>query len=436
MQRKTKMWSIAAAGTGLLLTAACGGMGGLPAGVPGGGEAPGVPGAGGAECSPAKFNVAAGTVGDFGSGAGAVKIEGFLKAAMTAKTSALGVEADLSAACTAIATDIGVDPTRLVAASDAPGAKVQASCGLLATELKMYIENTLPQGARLVMSYAAPVCGVQMSAVVEAAAQCDVNVQADAQVTCEGGHMSGQCSASCTGSCSGKCTGSCSGTCSGSCGGDCNGTCEGRCKKKGPDGQCIGKCEGTCRGECSANCGGSCSGTCGGSCDAQCSGECSVAFTAPSCEGQANLEASAECKAQANVQASANVTCSEPSVTVGISPAPPSMDRFKVLIDSLQRNWPKLLVAAHKTNVVLRPSLEGFAQVSGNIAGSMPSIALEVGADAVSCAQAAVGVVSSASASVMASATVSVNVSASVSASGKAGASTEAPTQSEQPPAG
>lgn len=430
MQRTAKiMWGKRGGTTAvLLLVAACGsGFGGAPGGLPGAPGVPGVPGAGDVECSPAKFNLAAGTVGDFGAGAGAVKLEAFLNAGMAAKAAALSVENDLVAACTAIAGDIGVDASRLVSAGTEPGARVTAACGTLATELKTYIEQTLPQGARLVLSYSPPVCGVQMSAVVEAAAQCDVNVQADAAVSCEGGHLSGACSGSCSGSCSGKCTGACQGTCGGTCGGDCKGTCEGKCKKKGPDGQCIGKCEGTCRGECTANCAGSCSGSCSGSCDAQCSGECSVEFQAPRCEGQANVEASAECKAQANVQASANIECSEPQLTVGIAPKPPSIDRFNVLIQSLQRNWPKILVAAHKTNAVLRPSLEGFVSVSGNISTSMPSIVLEVGAEAASCAQQAISAVGNASASVVASASVSVNVSASVSASGSASASTPAP---------
>ncbi len=433
-----KLWGKrGATAAGLLLIAACGsGLGGAPGGLPTPGGAPAIPGAGDAQCTPGKLDIAAGTVGDFGEGAGAIKIEGFLKAAVTAKASAQAVEDDLVSACTAIATDIGVDATRLVATGSDPGARVTAACGTLATELKTYIEANLPQGARLVMSYAPPVCGVQMSAVVEAAAQCDANVQANAKVECEGGHMSGKCGASCTGSCSGKCTGSCQGTCSGTCGGDCKGECEGRCKKKGPDGSCIGKCEGTCRGECTASCGGSCSGSCTGTCDAQCSGECSVEFQEPRCEGQANVEASAECKAQANVQASADIQCTEPQLTVGITPKQVNMDKFNVLIRTLQTNWPKLLVAAHKTNVVLRPSLESFVSVSGSIASSMPSIVVEVGAEAAACAQAAVNVVSSASASVVASANVSVNVSASVSASGKASASASGPDQRNTPPQG
>lgn len=430
MQATAKMMWGKRSGTtaALLLVAACGsGFGGAPSGVPGVPGAPSVPGASEAECTPAKFDLAAGTVGDFGAGPGAVKIEAFLKAAATAKASALSVENDLAAACTAIATDIGVDATRLASTGTEPGARVTAACGTLATELKTYIETNLPQGAHLVLSYAPPVCGVQMSAVVEAAAQCDANVQANAKVECEGGQLSGACSGSCTGSCSGKCTGTCGGTCGGTCSGNCTGSCEGRCKKKGPDGQCIGKCEGTCTGSCSANCTGSCSASCTGSCDAQCGGSCSVEFTEPRCEGQANVEASAECKAQANVQASANVQCSEPQLTVSIAPKPPSMDKFNVLIQTLQRNWPKLLVAARKTTVLLRPSLEGFVQVSGNISTSMPSIVLEVGAEAASCAQSAISVVAAASASVVASASVSVNVSASVSASGTASTATPAP---------
>ena len=412
-----------------LFSPACGatGLPGAPdlSGVPGG---PSLPGG----CDASKFDIQAGVVGDFGEGAGAAKLEGFLRATIAANGGIASVETDLVTACSAIATDLGVPAAELEGGGAEPGARVRRVCGAMAAKLSADLRAKLPQGARLVLAYSPPVCAVNMQAVAQASAQCDANVSADAEVQCDG-HLTGQCSANCTGTCSGSCGGSCEGTCNGSCGGDCNGTCDGRCARRGPDGQCAGRCTGTCQGSCSANCQGSCSGTCTGSCDAQCSGECSVDFQAPRCEGQANVEASAECRAQANVEASADVECTEPSVVISVSgnPGADVMATLEGPINTLQANWPKILIAARKIEQVIRPNIEAFASASAGIAGSFSGLIGEVGAEGVACATSAGQVASGLAARAEASASVSVEMSASVSVQGEgsAGASACLPGQ-------
>ncbi|MBL4635408.1 MAG: hypothetical protein JKY56_16225, partial [Kofleriaceae bacterium] len=191
---------------------------------------------------------------------GQPEVDALLEVSAKIGVTATAIDSDLNAACNAIATDLGAASAQDTATACTNAA--DAIDGVLAANAS----------ATLTVQFAPPLCTASLDAMVQCAAECDVNFDATATPpTCEGGQLSGGCSgscegsctvaasASCTGSCDAMCEGSCTGSMSGSCTGTCTGQCEGTCSATDAEGNCIGECEGTCTGECSGTVTASCS---------------------------------------------------------------------------------------------------------------------------------------------------------------------------------
>ena len=268
-----------------------------------GGGMPGVPGPPGG-CEVDIANPQAIMDAQFGLDA---SIEGKLKAGLAAGANlqklAVQIEGDVAAACGGLAKDLGASDEDIAPKEEGPGKKAEAACN---AAVKMIGEVKAKAAGSLTVDVVPPKCSASMDAMADCAATCDANIEpGKAEVSCEGGEISGSCEAECNGTCTleagAECEGSCGGSCEGSCEADFSGTCEGKC-----DGKCDGKdskaeCKGTCEGKCEGTGKGKCGGTCKGKCDASCtmeakgeckgscSGECSVEMKAPKCSGEVML---------------------------------------------------------------------------------------------------------------------------------------------------
>jgi hypothetical protein len=367
------------------------------------------------------FNAENGTVGDFGAGEAAGKVEAFLHAAADVYGASIDVEADILGACTAMAGDLGIPDAELEpTGSELP---VTAACGRVSDEIDAIVA-LLPTGVALGISATPPSCTVDLDIAASCAAECDVTITGDATVECMG-ELHGSCSATCTGSCSVmgtvSCDAECSGSCTGSCSGTCHGACSGTCSAMDDQGNCVGTCSGTCTGSCDADCSGTCSGTCTSdvtaTCEGECYGECSATWDAQ-CNGEANVDANADCQAACDARANATATCTEPDVTVTGVQVPDAGDQARIdaLVMTLADNYPAILQAQARIQLALAPSLDAFVD---SVQGAASSLA-DAGVQAAACMAVAVDVVSEAAGRIDASVSVTVEVSASVSASGGA----------------
>jgi hypothetical protein len=142
------------------------------------------------------------------------------------------------------------------------------------------------QGA-FTFKYKPAVCKVNVQATAEAAAKCEGKATADIGATCSG---------TCRGTCDGKCVAAAKASTGGGAGGA---------------GQCNGQCQGTCKG---------------------------------SCEGHADVKASGQCKAKAQVNASADMECTEPELKIALN-GKLVVDKSKAeqTLKALQTGLPKLL---------------------------------------------------------------------------------------------
>ncbi|MCA9674740.1 MAG: hypothetical protein KC464_06860, partial [Myxococcales bacterium] len=360
------------------------------------------------------FIAASGTVGDFGTGEAALKVEAFLHAAADLYGASVDLEGDVLGACTAMATDLGIPASELE-----PGTgelAVTVACGRVADEIDAIVAS-LPSGIALGISATPASCAVDLDLAATCAADCDVTIDGTATVECSG-ELHGSCSGSCSGSCTVdgtvSCTGACSGSCSGSCSGTCHGTCTGTCSANDAQGNCAGTCTGTCEGACDAECSGTCTGSCTadvtGSCTGECSGGCDASWDAQ-CTGEADVTANADCKAACDAQANATATCTLPDVTiVGVEVGDPTAQaRVDALVATLETNFPVLLQAQARIQYALAPSLQGFVS---SIGGAATSLA-DAGLQAAACLGVAADAVSEAAATIDASVSVTVEVSAS-----------------------
>jgi modification target Cys-rich repeat protein len=282
--------------------------------------------------------VAEGDVGISGN----AKVDGFFSAVASLNTAFVSINGNFEAQIDELIAVWGVD----VAANATLSDKIAD----LKAEINAQVTANVEGG--LTVNYVPPRCEANVSLAVEAQAQCEVKAGCEAEVqpgevsvTCEG-TCEGSCSAGCTGgfecdlsaggTCEGECSGSCELTAAAECNGTCRGTCNGTCAAQNAAGECQGKCEGTCMGTCelaaSASCSGTCTGSCkvmaeamctgeppkcSGSCMGECTGSCKGKATPP--EVSASCDASADCKGQASAQASANLTCTPPSLEIGFN---------------------------------------------------------------------------------------------------------------------
>lgn len=371
----------------------------------------------------------------------------FMQASADLSQVAGNMKAAVKTACANMATDLGADDT-WTAKGDSDDAVTEA-CSAASAKINAIMQA----GAQANVTFALSISGGQCTVDAQAQANCEASCQVDASckepdisVRCDPGELSGQCSgtcnanatcegsasveADCQGSCSATCTGTCSGECNGTVTGGCSGTCEGKCDGQAtPDGgqaNCAGTCEGrctqpaagaTCSGKCSASCTGKCSGECkldanaNISCGANvnCKGGCSVAYTAPSCEGELKpptCQGDANCQGSCSGSASVNAHCTPPQVEL-VATGNVTTDIDK-LIATVKTNLPALLLAA-ETQGKLAISAAGKVVAAGE---AVVKGAGSLGGKAIACATVA------AKASVAASASVNVSVQASASASG------------------
>jgi len=373
-------------------------------------------------CSATTFDIPSGRVATFGTSADARKVEDFLRATAELSNGVRTLNETLLATCRSIGTDLGLTAADYtpMSANELPVATV---CRRVAREVQTQVQQSLPQGARLVLTYTPPVCAVDITVAAACQGRCTGNVMAMVP-RCTGEVVAdcmGSCTGSCEGTCAADCMGSCNGTCTGSCMGTCVGECTGTCSQRDGAGRCVGTCSGTCQGSCSAQCMGSCQGSCSagcqGSCTGQCRGSCTVASNVR-CDGRYELEGDVQCRAACQAQANARARCTPPALTITTSGTVPagSAARITTLVTTLQRNYPAILAAQAQLTTVLGVSAPNFA-ASLDGAGQA---ARNVGLTAVACfTRAAAASVETAS-QFSASVTVTVEFSASVSASGSA----------------
>lgn len=395
----------------------CGGMPGVPGGLPG-------------SCPADISDPSAIMQANFGLQA---EMEGKVKAALAAganlKNLAVEVEADVAGACGNLAKDLGASEDEIAPKEEGPGKKAEAACNAAVSALGKVKAAAKGQ---IKVDVQPPKCSASMNAMAECAGECDATIKpGEAKVSCEGGEISGSCEGQCQGDCTveagAECSGACGGTCEGACeanfSGKCGGKCEGKCDGKDSTGTCAGNCEGKCDAQSSGSCGGTCKGKCSASCTAKaqaeckgtCSGGCSVEMKEPKCSGEVKPpEMSAECKANCDAKVSGKVECIPARVAVNISGAADASAASK-LKAALQANLPAIL----KVTIGMKGRLEGaIASVKASIEGV--SAAVKGGGQAAL----KIGGCLAASLKAQAEASVSINVSvkASASASGEAGA--------------
>jgi hypothetical protein len=141
-----------------------------------------------------------------------------------------------------------------------------------------------------------------------------------------------------------------------------------------------------------------------------CKGGCTATYTAPKCETELTAPVctgDTNCQASCSARASANATCTQPTVVL-IANVDATADIAKLKL-TIETNLPKILLAAKaKGQLALRAlqKVSTTGQAVVNAAGSL-------GGKEIACA----GTAASASVKAAASMSVSVNASASVSSS-------------------
>lgn len=373
-------------------------------------------------CGPSVYNPDTGTFTAFGgSSANARKVNAFLRATLDVNTNINQIHDAMLGACEAIGTDLGITsytPTN----PNEP--RVVTVCNRVGMEIQTIVRQAVPQNARLEIIATPPRCEVSLDVAARCAAECTGRAMVEVP-RCQPGDLVVSCNAACEGVCQGTCMagcmGSCSGTCTGSCNGTCVGECTGTCSARDGAGRCVGTCTGTCRGSCSASCMGSCEGTCAAGCNGSCMGSCRGGCTATGspirCEGRADLNVDVQCDAACEARANLQATCSEPMITVNAQVGAPAMAmRLNTLVTSLQRHYPRFLVALARaqqlgtsTGPAFISSLNGAAEA-----------AVDVGVQAVACSARAVAVTAAAFTRFQATVDVSVSFTASVNVQGTA----------------
>lgn len=303
------------------------------------------------------------------------KIRAFVASAKSLQSVSFQMEALATDACMRMGYDLGVQPEFMTPQSNEPGAKVQAACGALSTQ----IDSILRQGVQVQVQVVPPQCSANLEARARCDGACDVSVDPGQIVAqCEPARLSGHCN--------GRCVGQCDGVCSG--------TCQGQCTAYDAQGRCVGQCNGTCDGGCSTTC------------HAHCQGE----WQAPQCAGQVRPpSADAECNASCTAQANLNAQCTPAQVQVF---GQPNVEMANRLFATLHTNMPNLMYA----QIALGQRVLQDAQVVMQVGANMPNVVGDAGLQGLACIAAA------ADASARASASINVSVQASASVSGKVGA--------------
>ena len=382
-------------------------------------------------CDNNELNLTAGTHGDFGSDAGARKIEAFFDATIAVKNKARALMTAVTTACINIGTAVGLNPTEMQPLGSEPSdaQRIEAACTPVAAAIRATIQAAIPSGAFLSLNVTPPECEANFDAYARCAGECNVSVTpGELSITCEPGTIAiGECGASCSGECwvdaSAACSGSCSATCTGSCTGSCYGTCSAGCSYEDTPGHCAGTCSGTCTGQCDAQCSGSCSGTCvaevSGGCTGECHGGCDVWVTPPSCEVYARPpQVDADCHASCEARVSANLSCTPGSVAVNygvLGGDPAAQVRLRALVTALRDNYGAVLLATREAGSAIIDMVGSFFDALDGIAS-----AAATAVEAAACALLAFQVSFEVSATFTASAGACGGMTAAVAVEGSA----------------
>ncbi len=268
---------------------------------------------------------------------------------------ATAIVTDLGTLCRNMAVELG-EPADSVTTNDPAEATTQW-CAAAASQL-----GTVRAEANLTINYQQPKCTFSVEAQAGCEAHCDVEGGCDpgsVELRCTGGELSVKCSGAL--SCSGRCDGSANlaVSCDGTCSGECNGTCDTMLS----NGSCAGQCTGECRGSCQME------GGAAVECEGECVGEaaCSGTATAPKCTGTLDppsCELDADCQASCEASASAKAECTPPAITIEGDAA------FAVQIGVLKKYLPEILVIAEARGDALLASAEAMVEISGNLEGA------------------------------------------------------------------
>lgn len=219
--------------------------GGLPGGVPGGGN---VPGGLGGESGMVDPN----SCGNYAVSDAGRKLKDFLVATQQLQTTTENTVKVVRESCIILGTELGMIEADLQGETKDVCAKVY---GQVDANLKVAFKAK----AGLKVNYKPAVCKVNVEAQAKAAAECEGKASADIKASC-----------------------------SGTCNGTCEGTCAGKAGTGGSGGQCNGQCQGTCRGECDGHADVNASAQCKASASVKASAE--VKCTEPELDIQADAK--------------------------------------------------------------------------------------------------------------------------------------------------
>jgi hypothetical protein len=301
------------------------------------------------------------------------------------------MKASLVAACSAIAKDLGETPMD-ASGAEVPDDVVKQNCDLATTAIKAKVAAS---GAIIVLIEGGR-CEVDAKAQFDCEAKCDVEGKCTpptVELRCDPGELSGQCDAEC------KASATCEGTASvvAQCDGKCAGRCAGMCDGNASTGACPGRCAGTCTGDCTLD--ASASISCG--VDVRCRGGCSVAYKAPTCEGELKPPScmlDADCEAGCKGQGSLQATCTPPTVVV---------TGDATLQTTLQANLPAVIKVAAQAGLV--------AKAATDVAGAAENVGTAISDSATCTVKYGVAFATAVTDAVAATASISITVTASVS---------------------
>ncbi|MBI5490622.1 MAG: hypothetical protein HY905_25030 [Deltaproteobacteria bacterium] len=382
-------------------------------------------------CDNNELNLTAGTHGDFGSDAGAQKIEAFFDATIAVQNKAHALMSALTTACMNIGRAINLTDGEMQPTGSEPSdaQRIEAACTPVAAAIRETIQQAIPSGAFLSLQVTPPQCDASLTAYANCAAGCEVSVTpGELDVVCEPGRFGiGECGGSCSGECwvdaSAGCTGQCSAQCTGTCGGTCYGNCTGTCDVYDGSGNCAGLCSAQCTGTCEGSCTGACTGECWADVDAHCAGEChgscDIEWRPPQCEVYARPpEIDADCHASCEARVNASLSCTPGSVTVNyglLGGNAAAQTRFQALVTALRANYGAVLLAARDAGAAIVDLVESFFDALDGIAS-----AAATAVDAAACALRAFQVSFEVSATFSASATACGGMTAAVTVEGSA----------------
>ncbi len=225
-------------------------------------------------------------------------------------------------------------------------------CARVITRVQDNLKVGLKANASLKVEYKPAVCTVDIRASARAAAECEGKAEADIKATCEG---------------------------------RCNGTCSGGCEGKAGTGGNSGQCDGVCKGQCDG-----------------------------SCDGSAKVDASASCRAQAEVDASLNVECTEPELTIEAeASAVVDTSKIELTMNALRKGLPKIFSVQARLKP-LQSAVATWATSAGELAASANDLAGSF-KDQALCISGQIAAAASMVTNIKASVSVSVEVSASAS---------------------